>query len=144
MDEGAVLLRGATPGKRHRVRHKSYGMLGATVLSVFFTGYSLLARLFVCWGHDDDSLSAFFGCHDAHWTVMLLVFGMIVTWIFLVLELSDLHPESRRELGRRRAAWGAYRTQLDRHDKIVAAAATLFLIIGLFIIAAVLLSSYRF
>jgi hypothetical protein len=119
-------------------------MLGATLVAVFFTAYSLLARLFVCWGHDRDSLGAIFGCHGSHWTVVLVVLAMVVTWIFLFLEVSELHPESHRVIGRRRAAWRAYRSQLDVHEKIVSAAATLFLLVGLGIILAVLLSGYRF
>jgi hypothetical protein len=141
----AVMSSTATPGRGRRVRHKSYAMLIATVFSVALTICSLIARAFVCWGRDRDSYGALFSCHASHWSILAIVIGMLWIWALLFLELSELHPESHREIGRRRAAWRAYHSQLDRHEKLVSGFATLFLLIGILIIAyVVLLSGLRF
>jgi len=135
------------PRRERRVHHKSYSIVGVMGAALLFFAYWGIARLFICWGNDDESFGAAFGCRGAHWVVLvLLVIGIVIAW-FLVRELSEISEvrfEGRR-MRRLRSAYFGYQHHLTTHEKWSSGSAIGLLLAGVLgLIWIVLLSSIRF
>jgi hypothetical protein len=135
------------PTRKRRVHHKSYSVIGLSMIGFFLFFYWVIARLFVCWGNDVFSNWALFGCHVAHWAMgAMFAIALIVAWLLFV-ELAALRPPSFAEekRGRSRDAIATYRQHLTRHERWSSGMAGGLLLLGIVtLLFIVVLPSIRF
>lgn len=135
---------------KRRIKKKGYETLALCALAMLFSVWWFTARLFVCWGPEEEGawlgLYTMFGCRGAQWLVLLALAGTGYALYTLGTELLELLDEALEPVRfrRTRAGWRAYRRKLDLHEQVLIALGVLLWLIGLALVALFLASPVEF